>query len=165
VKAILTLALAEAPPVAALVAVSPPRLSYAHFAASERSGEFLATFAKARELASSGRGDELLLVGFPLPYYVTAAGYVDRYGPDERYNILNLLPRMRQPTLVTYGSNELGTSAAFAGMPEAIERLAGTGERPAVAVIAGADHIYTGCHDALAAVVTRWARQRPRDAG
>jgi hypothetical protein len=30
-----------------------------------------------------------------------------------------------------------------------------------VAVIAGADHIYSGCHDALAARITRWLGKLP----
>ena len=63
-----------------------------------------------------------MLVSFPLPYYVTAAGYVDRYGPEERYNVLGHLAAMRQPTLVTFGSAELA-NAAFAGLPEAIDAL------------------------------------------
>jgi pimeloyl-ACP methyl ester carboxylesterase len=164
VKAISTLAADDAAPVAALAAVSPPRLSYASFVASPRKDEFLATFAKAEELVRQGRGEELLFVNFPLPYYVTATGYVDRYGPEERYNVLRYLARMRQPTLVTFGSAEL-SNAAFAGVPEAIERLAKPDGQLQVAVIAGADHIYAGCHDALAAVVGRWVKQRMKDEG
>jgi pimeloyl-ACP methyl ester carboxylesterase len=153
IKAILTLAADDAPAVARLVAVSPPRLSYAHFCAAPRGAEFRRTFAAAQELVAAGRGDELMAVTFPLAYHIAAAGYLDRYGPEERYNVLAHLARVKCPTLVTYGSAELAASEAFAGMPEAIGALSVPSVR--VAVIAGADHIYTGCHDALAAAIAR----------
>jgi pimeloyl-ACP methyl ester carboxylesterase len=153
IKAILTLAADDAPQVARLVAVSPPRLSYAHFCASPRADEFRRTFARAEALVAAGQGDELMFVNFPLAYHIAAAGYVDRYGPEERYNVLAHLPRVQCPTLVTYGSAELAASEAFGGMPEAIGGLGMAAMK--VAVIAGADHIYTGCHDALAGAIAR----------
>jgi pimeloyl-ACP methyl ester carboxylesterase len=158
IKAIFALATDDAPSVAALAALSPPRLSYASFRASPRSEEFLKTYAAAEELVRAGRGDELMLVDFPLPFYISAAGYVDRYGPEERYNVLRLVQRVACPTLVTYGSAEVQANEAFRGMPEAVEALATPANALEVAVIAGADHIYTGCHDALAAMIGRWGR-------
>jgi alpha-beta hydrolase superfamily lysophospholipase len=158
IKAILTLAAEDAPPLAALAALSPPRLSYASFCESPRSEDFLRTYATAEELVNTGRGSELMLVEFPLPFYISAAGYVDRYGPQERYNVLRLLARVACPTLVTYGSAEVQTNEAFRGMPEAVEALATPANQLQVAVIAGADRIYTGCHDSLAAVIGRWGK-------
>ncbi len=156
IKAIFTLAAEHPPRVAALVAVSPPRLSYAYFCETPRAGGFLQTFAAAEELVRAGRGDELMLVKFPIAYYVTAAGYVDRYGPAERYNVLKFLDRVSCPTLVTYGSSEVQGEFAFRGMPEAVLPLATAANSLQVAVIAGADHIYTGCHDMLAGRIVSW---------
>lgn len=155
IKAILTQADADAPQVARLVAVSPPRLSYSQFCASPHGAEFRRTFAEAEKRVAAGQGDELMFVKLPLAYYITAAGYLDRYGPEERYNVLRYLPQVKCPTLVTYGSAELSASDAFAGMPEAIRALGMAEEILRVAVIAGADHFYTGCHDALAATIYR----------
>ncbi len=160
IKAIFTLAADDAPQVAALVAASPPRLSYQHFCQSKHGEEFRQAFASAEALVAGGRGDELLLVNFPLAYYITAAGYLDRYGPAERYNVLRLIGRLRVPTLVTYGSAEVPAHVSFAGMPEAVESLATAENRLRVAVIAGADHIYTGCHDSLAAVIAKWLKRQ-----
>jgi pimeloyl-ACP methyl ester carboxylesterase len=159
IKAICTLALDGAPRVAALVAVSPPRLSYSHFCASPRADEFRRAFAKADEFVRAGRGSELMLVQFPLPIYISAAGFVDRYGPQEKYNVLGKLARVACPTLVTFGSSEVQANEAFRGMPEAVEALCGGKDMLQVAVIAGADHIYTGCHDALAAAIAKWTRE------
>jgi len=159
VKAIYTQAMQDATPIAALVAGSPPRLSYDYFRASPRGEEFQQLFAHASQLVEQGRGEELMLVRFPLPYYVSAAGYVDRYGPADRYNVLNLLPRLSCPTLVTYGSSEVQQDVAFRGMPEAVGELAGARAHLQVGVIAGADHQYTACHDALAGRIGMWLRR------
>ncbi len=159
IKSIFTLAADDAPRVAALVAASPPRLSYEHFCTSKHGDDFRQAFARAESLVAVGRGDELLLVNFPLAYYITAAGYVDRYGPAERYNVLRLIDRLRVPTLVTYGSAEVPTHVSFAGMPEAVQRLATSNNHLQVAVIAGADHLYTGCHDSLAAMIDKWLQR------
>jgi alpha-beta hydrolase superfamily lysophospholipase len=164
VKAIFTLARDDAPRAAALVAISPPRLSYSYFCQTPRAEAFRRTFTMAEELVEAGRGDELLLVDFPLKYYVSAAGYVDRYGPQEQYDILKLLDRLPLPTLLTYGSSEMQADFAFRGMSEAAEKLATAANCLQVAVIAGADHIYTGCHDALAQRIGSWLARscRPR---
>jgi pimeloyl-ACP methyl ester carboxylesterase len=161
IKAVLTLAAADAPPLEVLVAVSPPRLSYERFCRSQRSEEFRQTFARCKELVGAGRGDELLFVKFPLAYYITAAGYLDRYGPEERYNVLRLVDRVTCPTLVTFGSLEVQTNEAFRGLPDELAALSTPENSLQVAVIAGADHNYTGCHDSLAGVISKWlARTR-----
>ena len=156
IKSILTLAGDDPPGVAALIAISPPRLSYSHFLEGRGADEFRRTFQRAGELVRDHRGDELMLINFPLPYYVSAAGFVDRYGPEEKYNVLRLLARVAQPMLVVYGSLELQSGAAFMGMSEAVVEHFGASNSSQVAVIAGADHVYTGCHDALASRIAHW---------
>ena len=147
-------------PVAALVAASPPRLSYSHYAGSERGDEFLATFGLAQAYVEAGRPDELMLVKFPLPYWVSAAGYVDRYGSHERYNVLNSIEHVAVPMLVTYGSRELQTDVAFRGMPEAIDILPSRAPRQ-VAVIAGGDHSYSTVELSLAERIELWLSRLP----
>lgn len=143
--------------VVCLVAASPPRLSFEHFSQSRRGAEFLQNFAEAERLVAAGKADELMLVQFPIAYYVSAAGFVDRYGPAERYNILRMLDRVPCPTLMTYGSSEVQAHDAFRGMPEAVEKCATEQNRLQTAVIAGADHQYTGCYDVLASRINKWA--------
>jgi len=159
IKAILTLADDDPPQVTALVAASPPRLSHEHFCQSRHADRFLRNFAAAEKLVAERRGDELMLVQFPIAYYVSAACFVDRYGPGERYNILKMLARVAVPTFITYGSAEIQNHDAFQGMPEAVEREATEKNRLHVAVIAGADHQYTACHDTLAAMIGKWLQK------
>lgn len=158
-KSIYTLGTAPQESVAALVAISPPRLSHAYFLDSPQAEVFAATYALAESHVAEGRPEALLEVTFPLPYVVTAAGYLDKYNRDERYNISNHLGTITAPTLVTYGSLEVQSNVAFRDMPAQIEAVA-TGERVLqVAEIAGADHFYSGARSELIARVERWLRR------
>jgi pimeloyl-ACP methyl ester carboxylesterase len=138
-----------------LVAVSPPRLSHSWFAASEVGREFLDTYHRAKALAEAGEPEALLDVRLPLPFVVTAAGYVEKYGPDERYNYLTFLGRLRCRTLLTLGELEVAGHVAFRGAAEAIAQAA-----PAVQVVtvAGADHFYSGARERLLECVAGWLK-------
>ena len=61
--------------------------------------------------------------------------------------------------LFTYGTVEVQQGIAFRGMPEELEAQAAAGARVDVALIAGADHIYSGAHAELASRLTRWVRR------
>lgn len=153
-KCLYAAALEPNPTVRAVVAISPPRLSYSHFAASDRAAEFLATYHQAQALVAAGEPESLLDVRFPLPFVACAAGYAEKYGPDERYDYLKFVGRVPCPILVTLGENEVvGNNPAFRAAPAAIASTA-----PAVAVetVAGADHFYSGVRDHLLARVEAW---------
>jgi len=148
VKAIYSQALRPDAAVKWIVAVSPPRLSFSAFVDDRRAEEFLRDYEQARELVDEGRARQLIEILFPLPYAISADGFLDKYGPDERYDVLKLIPRVACPLVVTYGSEELSTSAAFRGMPEAIGELSGS-ERRQLMLVGGADHFYTGMYAEL----------------
>ncbi len=98
-------------------------------------------------------------VRFPLPMLITAAGYVDKYGPDERYQVLTHAARLHCRTLFTFGSAEVAGNVAFSGMPEEIERLSRENAPLELATVAGADHFYSGCRSELIARIERWLRK------
>ena len=158
-KGIYALAQRELPGVVRLLAVSPPWLSHARFAAGRKSEMFQSTLSEAQAHVAAGRGETLMEVLFPLPYVVTASGYVDKYGPDEIYDVPRLLKQLKTPTLVTFGTEELGEGGPFAGLPEEIERLQAVGVTTAgVRVLAGANHQYLGCHAELAGQLLGWLK-------
>jgi hypothetical protein len=138
------------------VALSPPRLSYAAFCANSSAPAFLDTYARAERLVAEGRPAAILEVQLPLPYVITAAGFVEKYGPDERYNFLSVLSGIRCPLLFTFGSKEVESNMAFQGVPEA---LFAHEPSPAVEVIPGGDHFYTGLRAELADLIERWLRR------
>lgn len=143
---------------AAVLALSPPRLSYSWFCASPEGPEFLRAYAQAEEAVRAGRPTALLDVSLPLPLVISAAGYVEKYSPDERYNFLTFVSHTPCPVLVTLGGVEVETNMAFRGTPEALEPLTRKNPRLQTAVIAGADHFYTGVRPELLARVEAWLR-------
>lgn len=157
VKCIYYLATATHRCVSHLAAISPPRLSHRHFLQSTHADEFARDLAAAEAAVAAEQGDALLSVRFPLPYLISAKGYLDKYGPAERYNVLELLPRVSTPALLVFGGAEIRSNAAFVGLPEAIESLP-PGSPRRVSVVAEADHFYSGARRELAGQILRWLR-------
>jgi len=142
--------------VAAVVAVSAPRLSYSAFMNAAESSLFWESMHEAETMVKSGQSEELFTTKFPYPMLMTAAAYIDKYGPAERYNILKCAAELPCPALFTYGGKEVASGGApFAGMPEALGTLPNKQPRK-VKVIEGADHVYAGVADRLANEVTNW---------
>ena len=158
VKCLYALAHDPALGVKCVVAVSPPRLSYSWFCTSPEGPRFLETYALADQHVAAGEPGTLLEVKLPLPFVIAAAGYVEKYGPDERYNFLKFLPGVPCPTLITFGSVEVENNMAFREAPVAVISLGRRVSRVAVATIAGADHFYSGVRDNLLACVEAWLR-------
>jgi alpha-beta hydrolase superfamily lysophospholipase len=141
--------------VAGVIAISPPRLSYAWFCTSPEGSQFLEAYQRAERLVEQGEPGALLEVKLPLPFVVTAAGYVEKYGPDERYNYLRFIPSVTCPVLLTLGAIESENNMAFRGAAEAVAEIA---PRVAVAVISAADHFYSGAREHLLGRVEAWLR-------
>ncbi len=142
--------------VRAVAAISPPRLSHQRFVQGARAEEFLGDEARAQALLDDGRGQELLEVRFPLPYPVSAAGFLDKYGSDERYNIERFIGRVPCPALVVLGEVEMRANLAFRGLADDLERLVPDRARLQVEVVSGADHFYAGAHAELWTRLRRW---------
>lgn len=147
------------PAVSRLIAVSPPRLSFAWFEISAMSGVFRQTYAEARRHIQNGRPESLMEVTFPLPMLITAQGYVEKYGPEERYNFLRCLDQLPCPTLFTFGSVEVADNVAFEGLPESVEQHLAQSGRGRVEVVEGANHFYYGLHGVLIRCVEDWLKE------
>lgn len=145
--------------VSAVVAVSGPRLSYSAFMNSESSSRFWESMQTAEQMVKEGRGEELFTSKFPFPLLISAASFIDKYGPAERYNLLRFAADIPCAALFTYGTKELAQGGVpFAGINEAIASLPG-GEQRSVQLVEGADHFYTGVGEALADVVAAWIQR------
>jgi dienelactone hydrolase len=140
---------------AAVIALSPPRLAYSVLCSNP---DFLASFQRAEQLVADGQPGALLEVKVPLPFVITAAGYVEKYGPEERYDFTRHLSGVACPVLATFGELEVASNLAFRGVPQALaedRRL----RRLHVAVLPGADHFYTGRRAELTACVDTWLQE------
>jgi pimeloyl-ACP methyl ester carboxylesterase len=163
IKAVYAQANDNHPSVVAVLAVSPPRLSYTAFMHAPESSLFFESMSIARDLTKEGAAEELFTAKFPFPLLITAASYIDKYGPAERYNLLEFTHLLRSPALFTYGTKELAQGGiAFAGLPEALNKLTSHALRE-VLTIEGADHFYSGVQSALAEQVTAWLQAKGLD--
>ncbi len=161
IKSVFALRKSPRDDVVRLVAISPARLSYSHFVASSKAEVFLEDFQTAQACVDRGAGEDLLQIKFPIPYLVTAGGYLDKYGPHENYNVLKYVHELDIPTLFTFGSEELTAHPAFRGLPEAIaEAVDEESQDVTTGVIAGADHFYGGTMNELWQRVRKWLSKR-----
>jgi len=92
--------------VATVVPVSPVRLSYSYFMESEDSEEFAANIEIARRLIAEGDPEGVFRVEHPIPQLFSAASFLDKHGPEERYNLINHAHGIRVPMLTLNGSRE-----------------------------------------------------------
>lgn len=145
------------PAIAALVAMSPPRLSHRAFLQSPQSETYFAALSQAEQMQQAGRGDELFLAQYPFPLMITAASYLDKYGPGERYNIIRFADQLPVPSLFLYGSKEVTPgNGPFAGLPEALQDLKNSRAALDVAIVSGGDHFYSGVFESLAEEILSW---------
>jgi len=156
-KSIYVLGQDDPPEVACLVAISAPHLSYQRFAVSSASKTFLESYTAARQLVEEGLGEELMKITFPIPYVITAHGFLDKYGPEQRYDLYRWMRRLACPVLAVYGGAEIRQNVAFEGVPDQLEAIAREHlPRLQVEVIAEADHFYAAARPELASRVCRW---------
>jgi pimeloyl-ACP methyl ester carboxylesterase len=138
---------------AGIVAISPPRLSYAWYCHSAKGTDFLQTYQHAQERVEGRQGLTLMEVKIPLPMWISAAGYVEKYGPDERYNFMSFVRTLPCRALFTFGSLETASNIAFQQLPEDAAKLKGD---VSVRVIPEADHVYTGKRVELWREIDSW---------
>lgn len=122
VKTLLTAARQPHDSVAACIALSPPRFCHSALTADPRYAGFRETWQRSVELVAAGRGDEWLSVTQPLPLVFTAAGFVEKYGPEDRYDFVPWLGRLSKPTLFVFGEQTVATAPPFAGLPDLIKQ-------------------------------------------
>jgi len=146
--------------VSRLIAVSPPRLSHDAFLLGPQFHEFRASFRRATELTAAGQADELFKATFPFPLVMSAATYLDKYGPESRYDLTKFAADVAVPTCLTFGEVELQSGGiAFAGLDERVGELDWKSP-PVVRTIAGANHFYAGTAAELCSAVLEFLRSQ-----
>jgi alpha/beta superfamily hydrolase len=123
---------------------------------SEKNQTYSHWLGLAHEHVATGQGKQLLQVDFPFPTIISAEMYVDKYGPEERYNWLRFIDRITVDSLLVFGQLELKNNASFVGVIDELSALPPAASRRDVAIIDGADHFYSGQLDQVAERVTDW---------
>lgn len=123
VKSTLTLAAGPVPGVNWLICLGSPRFNYEELSTHPSAEPFRADYSRAVELIEAGQGEQLLHVRQPLPLTITAANFVEKYGPQNRYDIIRLLQKVQVPTLVLVGGAEVVRSGAYASQPRELQQI------------------------------------------
>ena len=97
-----------------------------------------------------------------VPLVLTAEGFIEKYVPEEMYDVLTYIPKVPVPLLVMIGTEEAQTMIAFEGMPPLVEQLANTQTNLTFISIPGADHAYTHQRAEVWNVVSQWLAPEPR---
>lgn len=140
--------------VAAVIPISPVRLSYSYYLASGDAQEFSDIIRRAQELEAAGKGGELFDADFPIEQLFSATSYLDKHGPKERYNLVNLAPGIKVPMFVMGGSLE--THTRLLNMAKDLADAAVNSPQAEYVIIEGGEHSITNKKKEASATVLRW---------
>ncbi len=144
VKCLYSQSQAPHPNVVAVIGISPPRFCHANWQASDKAQPFRDHFHQATEFVASARGHELMFVQQPLPMWLTADGFLAKYGPHDEFDLARLLPAVSVPVLIILGTESVARSPAFESTPRLIGDLQATCPQVSLRLVPGADVGYAG---------------------
>lgn len=141
--------------VATVIPISPVRLSYSYYMASKDAREFQGIINRADQLEAEGKANELMMdVRFPILQPFSAASYLDKHGPAERYNLVTLAPNIRIPMFVVAGSLETHTRLRDIARDMALAAV--NSPKAEYLVIEGGDHSLNNRRKECSAAVLNW---------
>lgn len=142
--------------VTCMVAGSPPRFAQSAFLTTAEGDTFKRSAELAQQHIKEGHPEAVMDVLYPVPLLLTAETFMQKYGPEETYDILTYIPKMSIPTLIMIGTEEAQTMMAFQGLPTQVAKLADELDRLTFASIPGADHAYTHQRTEVWNIVRQW---------
>ena len=140
--------------VTTVIPVSPVRLSYSYMMDSEDAEEFRGIIQRADELESQGKAQELMAVNYPIPQMFSAASYLDKHGPGERYNLVTLAPKIKVPVFAISGSLE--THSRLRDMARDLATAAVNSPRAEYTIVEGGNHSLNNRREEAASAVLGW---------
>ncbi len=140
--------------VVVVIPVSPVRLSCSYYLESEDAEEFRANLEMADRMEEEGRALDLFYVDFPIKEMFSAAAYLDKHGPLEKYNIVQHAPKIRVPMFVLSGSLE--THTRLLDVPQDMITAAVNSPRAEYLVLEGGNHSLTNMMPEAGAAVLDW---------
>jgi alpha-beta hydrolase superfamily lysophospholipase len=140
--------------VSTVIPVSPVRLSCSYYLESEDAEEFQRNLEQADRMEAEGKALELMKVDFPIREIFSAASYLDKHGPAERYNLVTLAPRIRIPLFTIAGSLE--THTRLRDMARDLATAAVNSPRAEYLIIDGGDHSLNNSRQKASGAVLNW---------
>jgi pimeloyl-ACP methyl ester carboxylesterase len=138
------------------IAISPPRLNTELLLQDPAKRDvFREQLQEAQSYCDAGKDNHIMRVRFPLPNWVSARTFVDKYGSGDKYDYLSWSRRLELPTHWVFG--ELEVREGSANFRDADRMLArDLPEGHVVRVIGSADHSYRATRDALRQQIAGW---------
>jgi len=140
--------------VATAVPVSPVRLSYSYFIESEDAAEFAANIEIARRLIARGEPEGVFRVGHPIPQLFSATSFLDKHGPEEKYNLINHAHGIRVPMLTLNGSLE--THSRLRDMAQDLAVAAVNSPKAETLMVEGGEHSLVNRTAEASDAVLKW---------
>ena len=137
-----------------VIPISPVRLSYSYYMESSDAEEFKRNLERADQMESEGQALELMKAEFPIPQYFSAASYLDKHGPAERYNLITLAPRIKVPLFTIAGSLE--THTRLIDMASDLALAAVNSPQAEHIIIDGGNHSLQNRKQEAASAVLNW---------
>ena len=137
------------------IASSPPRFSHQAYVASANGARFTADVRRAQELIDAGTPEAVLEAQTPVARAFSARTYIDKYGPNARFDYFQHLPAVQVPLLLTLGGLEV-QDVSFAPLAAEGPGFSARWPRIAFRLIDGADHMYTSRTNELWSAASTW---------
>ena len=136
------------------IASSPPRFCHEQMREAAGGAEFMRDYSRAQTLQASGEPDALLSVTVPTSNDFSARTFTNKYGPENRYDFVTRLSKVRTPLLITLGGLERDSSYHTLAQTgdTLVKQIPGAG----FALIPGANHWYSGRTGELWAAARTW---------
>jgi dienelactone hydrolase len=164
VKTVYFLSVQDDPRIACAIASSPPRFSNSSYGASADGARFQADIERAQRMLADGEPEAWLDAHVPVQRRFSARTYLDKYGPDARYDYFEHLPNVRKPLLLTVGSLE-ADNISFTPLVQQGPALHDRWPRVEFRNIQGADHSYASHTAELWSDVSSWLTSAAAPAG
>ena len=133
------------------IASSPPR--FCHESLRE-AAEFNQAYSRAQALEAAGDPEALMPVTVPTFNVFSARTFLDKYGPQDRYDFLTRLPKVSTPLLITLGGEE--RDSGYRALRETGDALMKGIPGGGFVLISGAEHWYSGRTGELWAAAQSW---------
>ena len=148
-----------------VIAASPPRFSYGMYAETEQWGDvkdvgkrFQETIDLATGHVDAGHPEQLIQVEYPVPLLVSAGTYMDKYGPEEKYDIVKHIPTVSMPLLSYIGTTEPLGEFPFLGLPEEMQKLSAKLDHFTFEYVEGANHFYSDHRKEVFEITSKWLK-------
>lgn len=157
IKTIYSQAFHPNPNVKFVVAASPSGLSYSSFSVSARADDYLRCLSWAKSEVEAGNGSVISEVTFPFKLLMSAQTFLDKYGEEEKYNVLKFIDQVNVPLLLTFGEGEVkSNNPAFENLDKRAQPIIDSQSNLAMQLFPETNHYYSGMQVELAEAAILW---------